>query len=283
MAVAITLACATTLRAQDAALLKASHASLSASFASSPFRRPLLLQSRETPGGLQGDVYAEVSLPFALAGPALRTADLWCNILMLHLNVKQCSTAPDSGGAKLDLVVGSKHGQPLVDAYHLGFNFKAVKSTSDYLQIRFDAEQGPMGTSHYRILLEVVALSTGRTFLHLSYSYDVNLLARIAMQSYLATAGRHKVGFSVIGHKPDGQPQFIAGALGVLERNTMRYFLAVEAYLDALSLPAAQRFEARLEHWFASTERHAMQLHEMERAEYFALKRGQARLQATPG
>ena len=73
--------------------------------------------------------------------------------------------------------------------------------------------------------------------MHLSYSYDYGVAARVAMQGYLATIGRDKVGFSVVGTQADGQPVYIGGTRGVVERNTMRYYLAIEAYLGALSLP----------------------------------------------
>jgi len=59
----------------------------------------------------------------------------------------------------------------------------------------------------------------------------------------------------------------------VVERNTMRYYLAIDAYLGALSAPPAQQFEQRLESWFASTEQYPRQLHEVDRAAYLDMKR----------
>jgi hypothetical protein len=63
---------------------------------------------------------------------------------------------------------------------------------------------------------------------------------------------------------------------GVVERNTMRYYLAIEAYLGALSLPPAQQFERRLADWHAGIERYPRQLHELTLGEYLDLKRAQA-------
>ena len=77
----------------------------------------------------------------------------------------------------------------------------------------------------------------GRTFLHLSYSYTFGTAGRLAMQVYLGTVGSSKVGFTVTGTQPDGQRQHIGGMRGVVERNTMRYFLAIEAFLGALAVP----------------------------------------------
>jgi hypothetical protein len=67
----------------------------------------------------------------------------------------------------------------------------------------------------------------------------------------------------------------------MVERNAMRYYLAVVAYLGTLSLPSHERFEKRLADWFTFTERHTRQLHELEWTEYLAVKRREyAQLQA---
>ena len=52
----------------------------------------------------------------------------------------------------------------------------------------------------------------------------------------------------------------------------MRYFLAVEAYLSARALPPPERFKESAERWFAATERYALQLHELDRETYVAMK-----------
>jgi hypothetical protein len=97
---------------------------------------------------------------------------------------------------------------------------------------------------------------------------------------YFSTRGRDKVGFTWIHDDP---PYLVRGIRGALERNTMRYYLAMDAYLNVLSSPAPQRFELSLERWFADTERFARQLREVEKDDYIAMKRGQyLRQQAKP-
>ena len=93
------------------------------------------------------------------------------------------------------------------------------------------------------------------------------------MQGYLSTAGRDKVGFSITGKGDDGKPVYIDGVRGVVERNTMRYYLAIEAYLGAVSAAPADQSEKRLRDWFNATERYALQLHEVDRDDYLAMKR----------
>ncbi|MES2424129.1 MAG: hypothetical protein V4562_06860 [Pseudomonadota bacterium] len=261
------------VHAQSAQALKARHTALREPLANNVFQRPLVLESSQTSGSLQGDIYAQMGQPFAVAGPALRDIGNWCDILILHLNVKHCDAVPAKEGDVLKLSVGRKFDQPVADAYQLVFGYTVAKSTPDYLQIVLDAPEGPLGTSNYRIVLEVVALDAQRSFLHLSYSYGYGVAARLAMQGYLATVGRDKVGFSVVGKQADGQPSYIGGTRGVVERNTMRYYLAIESYLNSLALPAADQTEKRLGYWFAGVERYPQQLHEMERADYLAMKR----------
>lgn len=172
----------------------------------------------------------------------------------------------------MSLNIGRKFDQPLADGYVFEFLYKPVVTRADYLQTALNAATGPLGTSHYRIMLEVVKLDAKRSFLHLSYSYTSSLTARAAMRGYLATIGRDKVGFSVIGKRSNGQPIHIDNLRGVIERNTMRYYLAIEAYLGALSVPAARQLDQRLNDWHTSVERYPLQLHELEREEYLTMK-----------
>jgi hypothetical protein len=81
-----------------------------------------------------------------------------------------------------------------------------------------------------------------------------------------------------------GPPGLVGGVRGVMERNTMRYYLAIEAFLGALAAPPQARFEKRIRDWFAASERYPLQLHELDRAEYLGMKRVEnLRQQAAPG
>ena len=263
--------------AQDAATLRARHAALQDKFANNQFGRPLVLESTETSGDLKGDVYAVVDHPFPMVQQALQSAEHWCDILILHLNVKRCRAG--SGTPKtLNLSVGRKFDQPVEDAYALNFVYRVVAATNDYLQVQLSADEGPLSTKNYRIQVEAVPVDPKRTVIHMSYAYGYGFTARMAMQTYLATIGSAKVGFTILDRK-DGKPVYQTGVLGLLERNTMRYYLAIDAYLAAYSLPAADQFEKRIREWYASTERYAPQLHEMEQNEYLDMKRKEMRRQ----
>jgi hypothetical protein len=265
--------------AQDATALRAKHDSLREKLADNPFRRPLVLESTQSSGDLAGEVYAVVDQPFGVVEPALQGMDHWCDLLILHLNVKGCSFAGKPPAEVLSLVVGRKFDQPLDDGYKVDFAYSMPAASADYLRVQMGAETGPMGTRNYRLALEAVPLDERRSFVHMSYAYAYGTAARLAMQAYLATAGHDKIGFSITGRGEDGRPTYIKGVRGVVERNTMRYYLAIEAYLGSLSAPPAEQQERRLRDWFAATERYAPQLHEMDRDEYLAMKRHEVQRQ----
>ena len=259
--------------------LRAQYGALQDRLSDNPFQRPLTLDSGETPSGVTGDIYALIQFPFSTMGAALISPGNWCDILILHLNTKYCRASIAGGGSVLNVSIGRKHDQPLNEAYPVVFAFRVAAQTPNYLQVRLNADEGPLSTRDYRIALEAVPLESGQTFVHLSYSYAYGLAGRLAMQAYLGTIGRDKVGFTVASTQPDGKLLHIGGMRGVLERNTMRYYLAVEAFLGALSEPPQAQFEKRLHDWFAASERYPRQLHEMEQGAYLDMKRREYRRQ----
>ena len=263
--------------AQDPATLRNKNAAMQDKFASNQFGRPLVLESTQTAGDLRGDVYTVVEHPFATVKEALQANDHWCDILILHLNVKRCKAG--AAGKSITLNVGRKFDQALEDAYELVFDWRLAAATADYLSVQLSADEGPLSTKNYRIQVEAIPLDAKRSLIHMSYAYAYGFAARMAMQTYLTTIGRNKVGFSITGRNAEGKPIYIGGVLGLLERNTMRYYLAIDAYLVAYTLPPAEQFERRIQEWYASTQRYAAQLHEMEQNQYLEMKRKEMRRQ----
>ncbi|MGZ5033756.1 MAG: hypothetical protein ACXWAC_11215 [Usitatibacter sp.] len=254
-----------------AAALRARLQALRPKLAANQFNSPIYLESVEGSDQSKGEIFALVDHPFAQVAPALRNAASWCDILILHLNVKRCVAAPGDANA-LVVNIGKKFDQPLQDTYLVQFAFRLAAETPDYLGLQLYAPEGPLGTQDYRILIEATPADTTWSLIHLTYSYRYGTLAKLVMQLYLNTAGLGKFGFTEVA-RIRGRPIYVGGMRGVVERNTMRYFLAIEAYLGSLSLPASEQRAKRLDDWFASSERFALQLHEMDRAEYLASKR----------
>jgi hypothetical protein len=244
--------------------------------AASPMGRPLVVESAELPEGMRGEVLAVVAHPLQQVVQALAKPSNWCPILLLHIDNRRCDLSKgEEGAATLALGVVRRYDHPPESAFMLSLQMQVDESTPDYLRVDLRSDNGPMGTRSHRVLVEAVALpDAAGTFLHLRYSYEHNTLARIASQAYLATFGWHKVGFSTVGTEPSGGPEYIRGLRGLVERNAVRYFLAVDAYLDAMRAPPTRQATRRMEAWYDSAERYSLQLHETDKATYMALKRG---------
>lgn len=232
----------------------------------SVFKRPLILNASDTANGLKGDVYAIVDHPVSSISSALSTPEAWCHAMLLHINNRDCTVSKGATGPVIALSVVRRYDKPVDSAFRLDFDFHTIDASPQHLEVRLGAQAGPLGTGNYQIAFEAVPADAAHSFLHFSYAYDENFLTRAAMEAYLATFGRSKVGFTEVGQKAEGQPEYIGGTHGLVERNAMRYFLAVDAYLggkDALS---------RRNAWYTATEKYPKQLHEIDRGTYLALK-----------
>jgi len=247
----------------------------------SPLPQHLHIESMEGPGASQGDVYAVVDYPIATVSGAFSSAANWCDALILHLNVKYCRPVSRDGRTLLSTAFGRNFDQPLRSTYRADFVHSITASRPDYVDVELNARHGPLGTGNYCISLEAVGLDNERAFVHLQYSYTYGFVGRLAMEMYLSTSGSDKVGFTVIEGPSDSQPEFIGGVRGAIERNTMRYYLAIDAYLGTLASPAPARFEQSLERWFNATELYPRQLREIDRDTYFAMKRSEYLRQQT--
>ena len=263
---------------EPAAALRARYAAMAGKHATSQFQRPLYLDSTETSNAVRGDVFALLDHPFAEVNSVFNGPARWCDVLILHINTKFCAATTNPAGTVLTINIGKQTEEPLAHTSRVELDYRVVAATPDYLAVELRADQGPLSTTNYRILFEAT-VEGGKTIVHFAYSYAFGATGRVAMQVYLATVGRGKVGFTVTGTQSDGRPDYIGGVRGVVERNTMRYFLAIDSYLGAQSAPPAERLDKRLQKWYDATESYARQLHDVERNAYLEMKRREYRRQ----
>jgi hypothetical protein len=241
--------------------------SSASALAKSPFGKPLHLEASEDRNRVSGEAFAVLDQGFKRASAALSDPAQWCEILLLPFNTKLCEASKGaSQNVALTVHVGRKSSTALADTHRLDFRFEKPAQTADYLRVEISAPTGPFGTKDYHIVLEMTPLDDRRAFMHFGYSYAYGTLARTAMQAYLATVGANKVGFT------KENDEFVGGMRGVMERNTMRYLLAIEAYLRAQGAAPADRPARMIEDWFAAVERYPRQLHEMSREDYVPMK-----------
>ena len=273
LAAAVCAVCASAVASpQSAGALQAKYLSLVEPLQRNQFQRALVLDSSETPERISGDVYAVVQYPFGVVRASLDSPQNWCDVISLHVNTKYCRPIAGPTGTILRVHVGKKTAEELAAAPRVDFSYSSAATTPELMDVRLGAKDGPLGTSDYRIALEAVALPNGRTFVHLNYSYAVSFAGRLAMQTYLGTIGSGKVGFTVVGRQGNGQPDYVAGVRGLVERNTMRYYLAIDSFLESAAVPPPAQLEQRLQSWFSAVERYPRQLHEVDRDAYLQMK-----------
>lgn len=256
-----------------AAALRNQYAALSEQIEQSPIQRGLYLESAEGSHASRGDLYAVVDFAFATISEAFTRPESWCDALILHLNIKYCRAEGENEHPSISVAIGKKTEQPLRETRRIEFSYAITASQPGYTQVVLHAKKGPLGTRDYHILLELIALDGERSFLHMRYAYGYGVVARLAMRLYLGESGSSKVGFTLIEGAKGRPPHLVGGVRGALERNTMRYYLAIDAYLHSMAAAEPDRFEDSLDRWFTATERYALQLHEVDRDDYLKMKR----------
>lgn len=253
--------------------LQARLQSMQHELAHSPFGRPVVLRSSGSDTTPHGEVFALIDHPFPLVASALQRAQNWCSVLLLQTNIKRCTAGGEGGGQRLDVGIARRYTDPVDDAQHVVFAYRVLAAQPQYLSVELSAPSGPVGTSNYGLRFEAAPAGGDKTFVHFSYAYEAGTLARIATGAYLASSGKDKVGFTVVGRDDDGRPRYVGGIQGVAERNTMRYFLAIDAFLDTLGGTPPQRLAQRLREFHAALEHYPAQLHETQWPEYRDMKR----------
>lgn len=243
------------------------------------YNAPVDIRSDIEDNRATGHVYAVLQHPFTDVSNMLQSASDWCDATMLHINIKMCINnnaqhKPQSNATPtITLFVGQKEYQTPAQSYRIDYHYRATTKTARFIQVELTAPTGPMDSKDYRISVEVIPIDDHSSFMHFSYSARYALFSRLMLDTYLATLGRNKVGFTKTGIENDGKPIYIKGLQGIIERNSMRYFLAINAYLDTASLPTNKRYIASLNEWYDFSLKYKRQLYELDRAQYLDIKR----------
>ena len=264
-----------TLYAQtpDAAAMQRVYQSLRPRLAQNPMREGLVLDSSESSKRTSGDVYAVLNVPLPRLEQVNRDPVRWCEILLLLSNSKNCTVGTantDDRAPLLMLQIGTKGPQDLASTTSMDFSFSSSKPQALVLETRLTSGTGPMGTKDGMLRLNAIALNADQAFIHLHYSYRSSIAGRFATELYLQTLGLGKVGFSVASESTG----LVGGVRGIIERNTMRYFLGLGCALQFIAVEVpVQRFGQMAACWYDATELYPIQLYEMTRQDYLDMKR----------
>jgi len=238
---------------------------------------PFIIHSKEIDDRLSADIYGSIAWPFINVSEAIGMPANWCEFMPLNLNIKACVVQHKNGQPVIVLYAGRKYYEPPEDAYQLAYQFSFHRE-NERASVVLKAKEGPMGTRDYRINIDAIPDGES-TLIHIHSSYRTSFTSRLGTQAYLATLGSDKIGFSVEKYTVQGKPVYIKGLRGIIERNAMRYYLALLTFVETANIPQAQKFEARIATWFDMTENYAAQLHELGRDEYLDAKRKEWRNQ----
>lgn len=265
--------------ASRTAALRAEYAAAQGDLQASIFGEPLLLTVHDTADRREALVLATPPRPLIDVAAVFRSPAGLCSVLVLHLNIRTCQPDREQPNG-LVLTTGAMRSGVTSLSSTMRMALQVGEDTASYFSARMTAADGPLGTHDLQLALEAIAIDAGNTFLRVHYSQVGSTASTLAARLYLATAGRAKVGFSVVGRDAAGGPLLVDGERAARERNTVRHYLALLAATGAgtRSGPPAVRLDASLRAWHALTERHARQLHELDLAEYLYEKTG-----ATPG
>jgi hypothetical protein len=233
---------------------------------------PICIKSAEEGDTFRGEVYGIFKNPFKTVRDAITAPRNWCDMVSVHYNIKACTWRRSADQYFLTFYSGPKTYQAPEDAYQLDFDFQVIEHTSAYLKLLLTADEGPFNTKDYRIEFEAMPAEQGKTIAHFSYSYRTGFAARLAIKLYYQTIGYDKVGFTVIKNDEQDNPVYVGGTRGMIERNAVRYYLAIQAYLDTLPYPDSERFEQRINRWYDLTDRYPKQLFELNKADYLQCK-----------
>jgi len=236
------------------------------------FGLPLIVESFERDNRVHVDVYGIFDYPYRSVVGVLKVPANWCDIVSLHPNVKACTYRGLPGAWLLTFYIGRNVYQPPENTRQVIYLYRNVDQKQAYLDIILSADAGPFGTKDHRMRFEAIPLDGGRTFVHVSYEYSDSAAIRLAVKVYFATLGWSKVGFTVTGTDGNGKPVYIDGPRGALERNAVRYYFAIQSFMNTLSYPEKNRFSGRISNWYDLTTRYRKQLFDLEKNDYITFK-----------
>lgn len=233
---------------------------------------PLRIHSEEHERRLHVDVYGIVSQPYERVANALTYPKAMCDFLILNLNVKACTYEPAGRYTLMTFYVAGKKYTPLYRSMEIEPYFEQHIKSNHYMRVVLASRKRRWGAKDYSVLIEAAPYRKS-TLVRFSSNYTASRLNTAATATYLKTLARKKVGFSIVGQDEHGKPQYVRGMQAVVERNAVRSYLALQAYLETTAVLPGNQFDARLKRWFELTELYSRQLHELSWEDYLRNKR----------
>ncbi len=232
---------------------------------------PLFVKSSENSNSntVYVDIYSTAHYPFSFIKDQLLIPANWCEIVLPHPDIRACTYKKTHDAWLLNIYSVNKFSIPLDDAYQMKFVYHIDALQPSYFDIALTANEGPSYTEHHQLGFEMAPLNKDTTLIHLRYSFGYRSWGYFLMK----LLGGGKIGFSVIDTDSNGNPVYVGGPRGAAERNAVRFYLAILAYMDTFKIPVEQRFEKQINQWYDLAAPYRKQLLEMEKDNYIVYKR----------
>ncbi|MEI8190499.1 MAG: hypothetical protein WCI75_12355, partial [candidate division NC10 bacterium] len=236
-----------------------------------PFGLPLQVRSEERETLVSAEIHGIIGHPFRALAATFTDPGGWCNFLVLNPNIKTCTFRREAQETLLTLYIGSKSYRAPESATEQVYRFLVRARHPEYAAISLTAPRGLLGTTAHRFEFEAGSVA-GKTVVTLSSSFEPSMLSKLLTGIYLSTLGRDRIGFSREATEAGVPAGYVRGVKGMIERNVMRYYLALKAFLDTSDQPADRQFEARASLAYDLMDLYPAQLRQMEKAEYLEIK-----------
>jgi len=229
---------------------------------------PFYIESSVNKNTSHVDIYGTIKYPFQMVQNEFLVPTNWCDILLPHPDVRACTYKKVNDTWLLNIYNVDKSSEPLADAYQMKFVYRVSALQPVYFDIALTAHEGPSHTKDHQFGFEAIPLEKNITFIHLRYSFGYSAFGYFLMKIF----GGSNIGFSITGTDSAGNPVYVEGLRGSVERYVVRDYLAIVAYFDMLKAPHDQRFERRISQWYDLMSGFKKQLFEMKKEEYLADK-----------
>jgi len=236
-----------------------------------PFGLPLQVHSEERENQISAEIYGIIDHPFRALAANFTEPGGWCDFLVLNPNIKTCTFRRGAQETLLTLYIGSKSYRAPESATEQVYRFLVRARQPEYAAISLTAPEGMLGTTAHRFEFEAGSVA-GKTVVGLSSSFEPSMVSKLLTGIYLGTLGRERIGFSREATEAGAPAGYVRGVKGMVERNVMRYYLALKAFLDTSDLPAGRQFEARASLAYDLMDLYPAQLRQMDKAEYLDIK-----------
>jgi len=247
---------------------------------------PIHLVTRQDKHQLTVKLVGLMPYGFSEVASVLAQPDSYCEFLPLMFNVKTCVVSERSPQTRIRYYVAGKHYNPPLTSFRINSRYRLVHYGGDFLGVNLESDEDSFGSSQYRVELRAVPFN-GQTLISVNSLYAPGRLTRMATYTYINVFARDKPGFTMV--KPAGadRPLPITGFPAIIERSSVRAYLALKSMMVNRHLRPDQQYEARLRTWYDLNVPYNKQLYELERSQYLDIKRreraNQLRLQAKKG